>query len=298
MSKPLVTIAIPTFNRADKYLKETLECAINQTYENLEILVSDNCSTDHTPELIQSYTDPRLNYYRQKKNLGQRGNMNFLVEKASGDYFLMFHDDDQIDLDFIETCMKAVKYRTGVGLIVTGSSVIDAEGNVLRSKENHADGMKTEELILFWYRKKIQLFFCCSLFGTHALRKAGGFEDKYNRYDDVAAEFKCSSSDGRVDIKEPKAYFREHLGSGTTASDLKSWCDSALALLELSVELASENKDKIRTIGLKTSADRIYRYAKESDSIMNRWIGCWNVFKYFNHLNLSKKKNISSLIYS
>ena len=296
MKEPLVTIAIPTYNRADGYLSETLESALNQTYENLEILVSDNCSTDHTPDLVKSYSDSRINYIRQEENLGQRGNMNFLVEEASGEYFLMLHDDDQIDPDFIETCMKAADYKSGTGLILTGSRVIDEHGHVLRTKENLADGMSMEEFILFWYNKKIHMFFCCSLFGKEALREAGGFHDKYNKYDDVAAEFMCSASHGRIDIREPKANFREHPGSGTMASELSSWCESSLALHELACELAPSKKDQLKKIGLHTSADRIYRYASESDSFPDRLMGYWTVFKCFHYSQLPSMKYLSKLI--
>ena len=65
-SQPLVTIGIPTYNRADGYLKEALESALRQTYENVEIIVSDNCSTDHTDVLVANYKDPRLKYVKHQ----------------------------------------------------------------------------------------------------------------------------------------------------------------------------------------------------------------------------------------
>jgi len=296
MSGPLVTIGIPTYNRAGQYLKKTLESALAQKYEHIEILVSDNCSTDHTPELLQSYTDPRLTYYRQKENLGQRGNMNFLIDKAAGDYFLMLHDDDMIDPDFVGTCMEAAGYTKGTGLILTGSRVIDKEGQTLRQKENFAGGLSTEEFILFWYRKKVHMFFCCSLFGTEALREAGGFQDKYHRYDDVAAEFKCAASHGRIDVKAVKSSFREHPGSVTSGSDLAGWCASSLALLELACSLAPSKKNELKRIGGRTSAERLYRYAGEAESKAERLKGFWTVFRNFQYKQLPTKRNFLNLI--
>ena len=296
MKKPLVTIAIPTYNRADRYLSETLESALNQTYENLEILVSDNCSTDRTPDLVKSYSDPRINYIRQEENLGQRGNMNFLVDKAAGDFFLMLHDDDQIDPDFIETCISAAGHKAGAGLVLTGARVIDKDGQTLREKENLAGGMSAEKLVLFWYQKRVHMFFCCSLFGTQALREAGGFQEKYGKYDDVAAEFQCAASHGRIDIQAVKASFREHPGSGTTASSLNSWCTSSLALLELACKLAPSKKRELKKFGTKTSAERIYRYASESDSFRERLKGYWIVFRQFKFLQPPPRKYLSKLI--
>jgi glycosyltransferase involved in cell wall biosynthesis len=66
-SRPLVTIGICTYNRADSYLGSALQSAVDQTYPNLEIVVSDNCSVDHTEELVQSFDDPRIRYIKHEK---------------------------------------------------------------------------------------------------------------------------------------------------------------------------------------------------------------------------------------
>ena len=55
-SFPLVSIGIPTYNRADGYLRECIESAINQTYPNIEIVISDNCSSDDTEALVTGFT--------------------------------------------------------------------------------------------------------------------------------------------------------------------------------------------------------------------------------------------------
>ena len=78
--KPLVTIAIPTQNSADKYLINAISSAAAQTYENLEIIVADNCSTDNTSQVIKNYNDERLQYIRHDKNLGPNGNFNFCLQ--------------------------------------------------------------------------------------------------------------------------------------------------------------------------------------------------------------------------
>lgn len=105
---PLVTIAIPTYNRANLYLTQAIESAINQTYPNLEIIISDNCSTDDTEMVIRSFKDPRIRYFRQEKNIGGNNNFNFCLKQARGEYFLLLMDDDLIDSDFIETCMRGL----------------------------------------------------------------------------------------------------------------------------------------------------------------------------------------------
>lgn len=88
---PLVTIAIPTYNRANLYLTQAIESAINQTYPNLEIIISDNCSTDDTEMVIRSFKDPRIRYFRQEKNIGGNNNFNFCLKQARGEYFFIAH---------------------------------------------------------------------------------------------------------------------------------------------------------------------------------------------------------------
>ena len=60
MNFPLVTIAIPTYNRADGYLKEAIQSALDQTYPNLEIIVSDNCSIDDTESIVKCLSEPDI----------------------------------------------------------------------------------------------------------------------------------------------------------------------------------------------------------------------------------------------
>ena len=296
--KPLVTIAIPTYNRADKYLSHTLECATKQTYENIEILVSDNCSTDQTPEVVNSFSDPRIKYFRQETNLGAFGNWNFLLEQANGDYFHMYHDDDQIDADFIETCMNAADYRSDFPLIMTGSRLIDANDKVLRENLNVAQGSNIDDFILAWYKGEINIFLCSSLFNTEVLRNAGGFENKYNHYNDVAAQFKCAAAGERLDIPDIKASFRKHAGSitSTTSSDIEVWTQDAKKLLELATSLASDKTDEIKKEGLRKSAMNIYMYANDIESKRDRLEAFLKVFKDFGFRYLPPMKYANALV--
>lgn len=75
---PLVSIAMLTYNRADGYLKQAIQSAVTQTYSNIEIIVSDNCSTDNTEKLVKSFNDSRIRYFKQSRNIGMVPNSNFV----------------------------------------------------------------------------------------------------------------------------------------------------------------------------------------------------------------------------
>ena len=98
---PLVSICIPTYNREDS-ICDALNCAVNQTYKNIEILVSDNCSTDNTVNLVKKIKDPRIKIVVHKKNLGMIPNWNFCIQEAKGKYVKFLHSDDLIDSTCVE----------------------------------------------------------------------------------------------------------------------------------------------------------------------------------------------------
>src|SRR6266567_6107791 len=92
-SGPKVTIAIPTWNRAEKVVK-AIDSALNQAYNNIEVIVSDNASTDNTINLLDAYSDDRLIVLKQSVNCGMANNWNECLNRSSGDYFILLSDDD------------------------------------------------------------------------------------------------------------------------------------------------------------------------------------------------------------
>jgi glycosyltransferase involved in cell wall biosynthesis len=237
-----VTIAIPTYNRADNYLKQTLTSALNQTYQNLEIVVADNCSTDNTESFINSFSDPRIRYFKQKTNILPNDNFNFCLNQARGDYFLLLQDDDLIDRDFVETCMKAVNKHTGIGIIRTGIRVIDSDGKLLNETPNTDEGLSTEELFRKWFAWKSAFYLCSTVFNTRRLQEIGGFQSKHNLFQDVLAEFQLIAKYDRIDVQHIKASFRQHLSSMTSAGKVRYWCEDSIFLLDSICDMVSEKK--------------------------------------------------------
>lgn len=103
-TNPLVSVGMPAYNRPES-LVNAIECIVNQTYKNLEIIISDNASTSNEiKNIVKRYMkhDKRIFYTKQKKNIGAARNFQYIINKASGKYFLMAADDDVRSLDFIE----------------------------------------------------------------------------------------------------------------------------------------------------------------------------------------------------
>src|SRR5258708_9139005 len=93
--KPFFSIIIPTYNRA-QLLKATLTITLKQSFQNFEIIVSNNCSTDETRDVVRSFSDKRIRYYENNKNIGGEPNMKKAMSYARGKYIFTMGDDDFI----------------------------------------------------------------------------------------------------------------------------------------------------------------------------------------------------------
>ncbi|MDZ4202900.1 MAG: glycosyltransferase family 2 protein [Gallionella sp.] len=106
---PLISVGIPTYNRPDG-LRRTLGEISKQTYQNLEIIVSDNASpTNEVENVVREFmlSDNRIRYFRQELNIGIQTNFQFVLEKSSGEYFIWCADDDWHKPEYIAALLEA-----------------------------------------------------------------------------------------------------------------------------------------------------------------------------------------------
>ena len=105
---PLVSVALCTYNGA-AYLPEQLETIINQSYVNLEIVISDDGSTDNTTRIIKEFQqkDHRIKFFQNETNLGYNKNFEKVFSLCLGDYIAIADQDDIWEVNKIECMMKA-----------------------------------------------------------------------------------------------------------------------------------------------------------------------------------------------
>jgi glycosyltransferase involved in cell wall biosynthesis len=129
---PRVSIGLPVYN-GEKYLKETLDALLAQTFRDFELVIADNASTDATGEICRSYAavDPRIRYHRNSVNLGAGRNYNLVVELARGELFKWSAHDDVCAPTFLERCVAALDADPGAVLAFTEFIDIDDGGKVL-----------------------------------------------------------------------------------------------------------------------------------------------------------------------
>jgi glycosyltransferase involved in cell wall biosynthesis len=133
-AQPRVSIGLPVYN-GERYVREAIEAVLSQTFSDLELVISDNASTDGTGEICQEAArrDPRVRYYRSPKNLGAAPNFNRCFTLAHpGEYFKWVTDDDLITDCFLERCIEALDSDPGMSLAFPAMVHADGEGNVTR----------------------------------------------------------------------------------------------------------------------------------------------------------------------
>ena len=129
---PRVSIGLPVYN-GEVYLSGALDTLLGQTFTDIELIISDNASTDRTPEICRSYAarDHRVRYIRHEVNRGVPWNHNFALRQASGEYFRWASHDDFCAPDFVARCVKELDADPGLVLCHTRTVVLDGEGTVL-----------------------------------------------------------------------------------------------------------------------------------------------------------------------
>ncbi len=137
---PRVSIAVPVYN-GERYLRESLDGLLAQTFTDFELVIADNASTDGTEAICREYVarDPRVRYHRNERNLGGPGNFRRVFELSRGEYHKWSTADDLWHPTFVERCVAVLDARPDVVLAYPRSNIVDADGAVVRTFDDPLD---------------------------------------------------------------------------------------------------------------------------------------------------------------
>lgn len=110
LQTPLVSVGMPIYN-GEKGLRRSLDSILAQDYPNLEVIISDNASTDETAEICKEFAlrDSRIVYYRKERNMGAVWNFNYVFGRATGKYFMWAAHDDRRASSYISKCVACME---------------------------------------------------------------------------------------------------------------------------------------------------------------------------------------------
>ncbi|MEH2346789.1 MAG: glycosyltransferase [Nostoc sp.] len=179
-NQPRLSIGLPVYN-GEKFIKEAIDSLLAQTFEDFELIISDNASTDKTEEICRAYAekDKRICYYRNDKNIGCARNFNRVFKLSSGEYFKWAAYDDLHAPDFIEKCVEVLDQDPSIILCHSQTYFIDEEGSFLQNYniKLKADALKPHKRFNELLTKHL-CYQCYGVIRSNALRmipQMGGY---------------------------------------------------------------------------------------------------------------------------
>ena len=180
---PVVSIGIPTYDRPAS-LQQAIQSLLQQTYQDFEIIVSDDCSPDNTAEVVKSIQDPRIRYHRTATNLRPPRNWNECVRLAQGEFFALLPDDDVYCPEFLAEMVKTL-HAHPVGFAQCGFYSVDEALRPLDTVLAHSSELTLRgEAALVWQTEKLSCAPVAIMFRRAAMLQMGLWREDY--WDDWA----------------------------------------------------------------------------------------------------------------
>jgi len=143
MKKPLVSIMMPAYN-AGKYIRRAIQSVLVQTYENWELIIVDDCSTDNTYEIVANYKDPRIRILRHEQNMGVGPSRNDALSASRGQWVTVLDADDQWLPERLDRLMKETERREDLFLSDLVTMCFDRDGSLIPWRVIDASGLVGE----------------------------------------------------------------------------------------------------------------------------------------------------------
>lgn len=160
-----------------KYLAEAINSILHQSYQNFELVIVDDCSPDSIREIVSSFNDDRISYYRNEKNIGGKdlvAQWNHCLTLAKGDYVILATDDDLYESDFLKEISALANKYPDVNLLQSRIMQIEDSGKILGMDGYYKERMTFEEFV-FCKMHGMKSGIPQYVFKKKALVEAGGF---------------------------------------------------------------------------------------------------------------------------
>ena len=236
-SKPLISIIMPTFNRAH-ILGRSINSVINQTYHDWELLLVDDASSDNTSEIILSYNDNRIKYYTHSRNMGGNAARNTGLRHARGNYIAFLDSDDEWMPTKLERQLAIIDDRESeAGVIYTGFSYINGNNQVIKKFVPKVNGNIRPDIFHKNYIGTLSTLLALK----ECFRECGGFDETLPSCQDWDLYIRISEKYKFVGIKETMVLFHVD-GVRISTNALKRALGHQIFLLKHFKEISSRKR--------------------------------------------------------
>lgn len=225
MDKPLISIIMPAYN-AEKYIDESIQSIIDQTYKNWELLICDDRSNDKTKYIIGQYKDRRIKKYENDTNIGYLKTCNRMLSLCSGDY-ITFQDADDISVpERLSTLLAAFFEDNSLGLVGSWAHIVNEKGRLIRCDERPEGYEKIKKMIAS------RNAFCGAtvMIKKEVYNNIGGYREYFHRlaYQDYDWTYLICDSYKCINLAKPLYKWRQHSQSTSKIIDPKRFVSDKL----------------------------------------------------------------------
>lgn len=252
----LVSVIMPSWNTG-KFIAESIQSVIDQTYENWELIIVDDCSTDNTDAVVAKFKDKRIRYFKNEKNSGAALSRNRALREARGEWIAFLDSDDLWNLDKLEHQINFMN-KHGYTLSYTEYEKIDEESKPLQIYVSGPEKVNKHKIYNYDYIGQLTMMYSAKKFGLIQIKDI----KKNNDYAIRLQLYKKSDTCAYL-LKENLAKYR--------------------------VRKVSISHDKFRR-KFKSHYD-LFHMCDEKPFVVAAWYTCWNMF-----YGVLKKKNYEKSI--
>lgn len=284
-----IDILLATYN-GEKFVKEQIESILNQTYENFNLIISDDASTDNTLNILEEYEkkDTRIKVFKKEKNKGLIDNFEFLLKNVTSDYFMFSDQDDIWKKDKIEKSINKLKEESS-GLVYTDLEIVDEKLNVI-----YPSYWKYKQIYkkIIKYNNFEALYLNNFVTGCTILAKSKYIKDilplprnsKFVLHDYWTALI-ISAKDKISYVEEPTIQYRQHknnrVGSSRKSDQLENFEDLRNLFIKVKIEhfeVFKENIEKIKTKEISKYTNEALKYFENLKKVKYINLKKWNLF--------------------
>lgn len=200
----LVSIITPSYNTA-KFIEQTINSVLQQTYTNWELLIVDDCSNDNTDSIIAKYSDPRIHYFKNVVNKGAAYSRNFALKKAEGEWIAFLDSDDLWKKDKL---IKQLSFMKGncYYFSCTSCSKIDEDNNPLGIRVKSPKHITKQGMFLYCWPSCLTVMYHFPTVGLIQI-------DDLKKNNDYALWLHAIKKTDCYFLNEDLAYYRKRKGS-------------------------------------------------------------------------------------
>lgn len=212
-NKIKVSIVTPTYN-GERFIGDTIRSVLNQTYKNFELIIVDDCSADDTQNIIESFSDKRIRYFRNDKNQGGAYCRNFAISKAKGDYIAFLDGDDLWHKEKLERQLQFM-LENNVYFSCTDYELIDEKGQKLGIR------VTSPKVITNKMFKKVDYAGCLTVMYKRSIYPDLSIPNTIKKRNDYALWLKLSEKADCHALPETLSYYRKSSNSISSGKKVK-----------------------------------------------------------------------------